>query len=71
MKVHVRNVPKSQEVKHKLFPWGMTAIGAEKTLKDVEVFLNEVGAENVISVMSILFGVIVWYKVGKSPLTFK
>ena len=69
--VYEKNHSKAHEVKHKIFPWGLTAAGSTKTLQDVESFINEIGADNVISVTSVWFGIIVWYKVGKSTISFK
>jgi hypothetical protein len=49
-------------VEYKIFPWGMRAQDYEKTLKDVEKFVNRPEVSEVISVLNTSFGIIVWYK---------
>ena len=56
------------KTKYRIFPWGMRTKDFEKTLKNVEEFVNKSGVIDVISVMNSSFGIIVWYK---SVKTFK
>jgi hypothetical protein len=54
------------KIEHRIFPWGMRVQDFEKTLKDVEVFLNKPDVNEVISIINTSFGVVVWYKTFKS-----
>ena len=47
-------------IKYKIFPWGVRTKDFEKTLKDVEKFVNKPTVD-VISVTTFSFGIIVWY----------
>jgi hypothetical protein len=49
-------------IEYKIFPWGMRAQDFEKTLKDVEKFVNRPEVSDVISIITSSFGLIVWYK---------
>ncbi len=48
-------------IEYRIFPWGMRAKDFEKTLNNVEKFVNKSGIE-LISIMDFSFGIIVWYK---------
>jgi len=50
-----------KKITYKIFPWGIRIKDFEKTLNDVEEFVNKAGIE-VISIMDFSFGIIVWYK---------
>jgi len=50
------------KIEYKIFPWGMRAQDFEKTLKDVEKFVNRPEVSEVISIITSSFGLIVWYK---------
>jgi len=56
------------KIEYKIFPWGMRAKDFEKTLKNVEKFINKPEIVEVISIMNTSFGIVVWYKEAK---TFK
>ncbi len=56
------------KINYKIFPWGMRTKDFEKTLKNVEKFINKPEIVDVISIMNSSFGIIVWYKTLK---TFK
>jgi hypothetical protein len=49
-------------IEYKIFPWGMRAQDFEKTLKDVEKFVNRPEVSEVVSIIISSFGLIVWYK---------
>jgi hypothetical protein len=49
-------------IEYRLFPWGMRAQDFEKTLKDVESFVNRPDVAEVVSIINSTFGMIVWYK---------
>lgn len=49
-------------IEYKIFPWGMRAQDFEKTLKDVEKFVNRPEVSEVVSIITSSFGLIVWYK---------
>ena len=49
-------------VEYRIFPWGMRAQDFEKTLKDVEKFVNRPDVSEVVSIITSSFGLIVWYK---------
>ncbi len=51
------------KAKYKIFPWKLTAIESEKTLNEAEDFINSIGAQNVMTVMNLMFGIVVWYRV--------
>jgi len=51
---------KKGKIEYKIFVWGMRAKDFEKTLNNVEKFVNKPGIE-VISIMDFSFGIIVWY----------
>jgi len=53
-------------IEYKIFPWGMRAQDFEKTLKDVEKFINRPEVSEVVSIITSSFGLIVWYKTFKS-----
>ena len=53
-------------LEYKIFPWGMRAQDFEKTLKDVEKFVNRPEVSEVISIITSSFGLIVWYKTFRS-----
>jgi len=53
-------------IEYKIFPWGMRAQDFEKTLKDVEKFVNRPEVSEVVSIITSSFGLIVWYKTFKS-----
>jgi len=56
-----------QNIEYKIFPWGIRAIDFEKTLKNVEKFVNNPQiTERVISIMNTSFGIIVWYKISRT-----
>lgn len=50
------------KIEYKIFPWGMRVQDFEKTLKDVEKFINRPEIVEVVSIINSSFGVIVWYK---------
>ena len=50
------------KIEYRLFPWGMRAQDFEKTLKDVEKFVNRPDVADVVDIVSSSFGIIVWYK---------
>jgi hypothetical protein len=54
------------KIEYRVFPWGIRIQDFEKTLKDVEVFVNRPDVNEVISVINTTFGVVVWYKAFKS-----
>jgi hypothetical protein len=53
-------------IEYKIFPWGMRAQDFEKTLKDVEKFVNRPEVSEVVSIITSSFGLIVWYKTFRS-----
>jgi hypothetical protein len=54
------------KIEYRIFPWGMRAQDFEKTLKDVEKFVNRPEVNEIISIINSSFGVIVWYKTFRS-----
>ena len=54
------------KIEYKIFPWGMRAKDFEKTLKDLEKFVNRPEITDVISIVNSSFGLIVWYKTFRS-----
>lgn len=57
-----------KNIRYKVFPWPLRTIDLEKTLKNVEDFVNKPGVLDVISIINTAFGIVVWYKAVK---TFK
>jgi hypothetical protein len=53
-------------IEHRIFPWGMRAQDFEKTLKDIENFVNRPEVNEVVSIINTTFGVVVWYKTFKN-----
>ena len=54
------------KIEYKIFPWGLVAKDFEKTLKNIENFINKPEITEVISIMNLSFGVVVWYKTFRS-----
>ena len=54
------------KIEYKIFPWGLVAKDFEKTLKNVENFINRQEITDVISIMNMSFGIVVWYKTFKT-----
>ena len=62
----MRLPPKTYKIEYKIFPWGLRVKDFEKTLKNVEKFVNKPEIVDVISIMNSSFGIIVWYKSRKT-----
>ena len=54
------------KIEYKLFPWGMQSKDVQKTLKEVEKFVNLPEVNEVISIINTSFGLLVWYKATRS-----
>jgi hypothetical protein len=54
------------KIEYKIFPWGIRTKDFEKTLKNVEKFINRSEVIDVISIINSSFGIIVWYKAHKT-----
>jgi len=50
----------------KIFPWGIRVQDFEKTLKEVEKFVNMPEIVEVVSIINTSFGIVVWYKAFKT-----
>lgn len=54
------------KIEYRLFHWGMRVQDFEKTLKEVEKFVNRPDVADVVGIVSSSFGMIVWYKTFRS-----
>ncbi len=51
---------------YRVFLWGIRAQDFEKTLKEVEKFVNLPEIVDVVSIIHTSFGILVWYKAFKT-----
>ena len=50
------------KLEHRLFRWGMTPKDFERTLNDVDKFVNRADVSEIVSIVNTTFGLVVWYR---------